>query len=511
MGVSLKIDSYTVDSLIEDFKTGRVAIPEFQRGYVWKERKAPQLLDSLYRNFPIDSILLWRSPLDVESRPGAPRRNNSESSSWLIDGQQRTRTLEKIVHGDIRVVFHPGDDVFQLESAATKKTPGWYYVSEIFGDSSYRELRARIQIENNSDQIKEKFHRVRNILNYRIPAVRMEGHSFDEAVDAFQRINTMGMRLRKEDIQSAKVAARHNKFISTEVIPYADDLRGRGYGRLSTLQLFMVCAFIAKPDARNQTRLHELESTELRKAWAQTKNATDQVIDILRGELSLLNMDVLWSANLLVPLIAVCHRMDRKTRNVDEMVGWLSLAALRHRYSSASETALEQDLKACREKDPIGSLLANLRQGGKTLEALPSDFSGAMADKNGLLAMFIACKYRDIRDLHDGVRITSAMKLNKHHLLPRAQFMENVRHEADCIANMAFTSEATNKSINMMSPDVYLSKLDSGVIESQCIPVNPDLWRISHAKNFWSHRRKLLADAFNEHVKQRMPRRRLGF
>ena len=31
------------------------------------------------------------------------------------------------------------------------------------------------------------------------------------------------------------------------------------------------------------------------------------------------------------------------------MVGWLALAALLHRYSGSSETALDQDLKACRE------------------------------------------------------------------------------------------------------------------------------------------------------------------
>jgi hypothetical protein len=58
------------------------------------------------------------------------------------------------------------------------------------------------------------------------------------------------------------------------------------------------------------------------------------------------------------------------------------------------ETALDQDLKACRETDPIGALLKNLRQSRSALVAEPSDFSGALADRSGLLALYIACMHR---------------------------------------------------------------------------------------------------------------------
>ena len=36
-------------------------IPEFQREYVWTKSKAALLIDSLYRGFPISSLLLWQS------------------------------------------------------------------------------------------------------------------------------------------------------------------------------------------------------------------------------------------------------------------------------------------------------------------------------------------------------------------------------------------------------------------------------------------------------------------
>jgi hypothetical protein len=57
-----------VKQLIEDYRSGRIVIPEFQRDYVWKKSRAPLLIDSLYRGFPISSLLLWQSEEEVRAR-----------------------------------------------------------------------------------------------------------------------------------------------------------------------------------------------------------------------------------------------------------------------------------------------------------------------------------------------------------------------------------------------------------------------------------------------------------
>jgi uncharacterized protein with ParB-like and HNH nuclease domain len=43
-----------VRQLVEDYRAGRIVIPEFQREYVWKKSRPPHLIDSLYRGFPIE-------------------------------------------------------------------------------------------------------------------------------------------------------------------------------------------------------------------------------------------------------------------------------------------------------------------------------------------------------------------------------------------------------------------------------------------------------------------------
>ena len=340
----------------------------------------------------------------------------------------------------------------------TRKDPNWVRVSELWNDDLYRQIRRNLDGSRQADRREARFEAVRHILDYEIPVVRMVDHDFAAAVEAFTRINTLGVRLKTEDIESAKVAARHSGFVADEVVPFLQGVRQQGFKRLNVMHLFRACAFVAKPDRRNRTPLHELERGEVLKAWRTTKKATEQAMSLIRSELGLVNMDILWSGALVVPLIAVCAHLSPKERNSDELARWIALAALCHRYSRASETALDQDLRVCRDKDPIGPLLKNLRNDRSSLIANPDDFSGALADRSGLLTLYIACMYRGILDFYTGGKVLLQNDVDRHHILPRAQFPERLRSTADNIANIAFIASDVNKSIGQSGPEVYLKR-----------------------------------------------------
>jgi hypothetical protein len=502
---------FKVKQLVEDYRAGRIVIPEFQREYVWRHSKAPRLIDSLYRGFPISSLLLWQSSDEARARRRDPRPARSALMNWLIDGQQRVITLSRTLNGDegIDVVFHPEQEEFRLANAATRQDPNWIRVSEILDDDLYRQLRRNLDGSRHADKREARLETLRRILDYEIPVVRMVDHSFDDAVRAFTRINTLGVRLKKEDIESAQVAARHSGFIADEVAPFLLHLRQQGFNRLNVMHLFRACAFVAKPDGRNRTPLHELQRPEVAAAWKTTEKATEQAIGLIRSELGLVNMDILWSGALVVPLIAVCAAMPPRRRDSRELVGWLALAALCHRYSRSSETALDQDLRACRAPDPIGALLTNLRSVRTILTAEPKDFSGALADRSGLLALYVACMHRGILDFYTGGKVVLQNNVDRHHILPRAQFPEESRPTADNIANMAFIAGDVNKSIGQAGPEVYLAKVKTEVLVSQCIPTDSSLWRIDKADSFWQSRRELLAKSFNDYISKTLPQRKV--
>jgi hypothetical protein len=275
------------------------------------------------------------------------------------------------------------------------------------------------------------------------------------------------------------------------------------------MHLFRACEFVARPDGRNRTPLHELDRAEVKAAWIRTTRSTEEAIGLVRSELGLVNMDILWSGALLVPLIALCATTTPRNRDARGMIGWLSIAALLHRYSKSSETALDQDLRACRADDPVGALLATVRREEGDIAAMPDDFAGSLVDKSGLLAAYIACRQRGVKDLFSGARILLQPNVDRHHILPRAQFAERQRPKADCVANIAFISGGANRAVGANAPEVYLGKLDSTILESQCIPSDSKLWRIDRAKDFWAARRDLLARAFNDHLRTALPNRRV--
>lgn len=48
-----------LSSLLSDVARGNIKIPVFQREYVWSDEQIMSLLDSIYRGYPVGSLLLW--------------------------------------------------------------------------------------------------------------------------------------------------------------------------------------------------------------------------------------------------------------------------------------------------------------------------------------------------------------------------------------------------------------------------------------------------------------------
>jgi hypothetical protein len=219
-------------------------------------------------------------------------------------------------------------------------------------------------------------------------------------------------------------------------------------------------------------------------------------------------MSVLWSGALLVPVIAMCARLAPKNRRGREMAGWVALASLHHRYSAASDTALDEDLRACRDEDPIGVLRRNLKTRYRRLKAEPSDFGGKLTDRSALFAAWVACKHRGVSDILTGTKLILQKGIDRHHILPRGRFELGERPKADTIANIAFVSASNNRSIGDDDPARYLATVKAPVRRSQCVPEQSELWDVDRCEDFWEERRELLAAAFNDYLDDAFGERR---
>jgi uncharacterized protein with ParB-like and HNH nuclease domain len=57
--MSTKVYRKNLEELIKFVNQKKLAVPEFQRGYVWQIAHVKRLFDSLVKKYPIGSFVLW--------------------------------------------------------------------------------------------------------------------------------------------------------------------------------------------------------------------------------------------------------------------------------------------------------------------------------------------------------------------------------------------------------------------------------------------------------------------
>ena len=91
-------DSITIRQTLEPLNGGALRIPAFQRGFVWDTDRVAYFVDSLYKGYPVGSLLFWRTKaqLKSEKRLGPfvlPDRDPDYPIDYVLDGQQRSPLL----------------------------------------------------------------------------------------------------------------------------------------------------------------------------------------------------------------------------------------------------------------------------------------------------------------------------------------------------------------------------------------------------------------------------------
>jgi uncharacterized protein with ParB-like and HNH nuclease domain len=76
-----------ISTILDHIEYGHLALPEFQRGYVWGRDQVRGLFSSLYRRYPVGSFLVWTTEADsVMTRGAGPQAG--AVIKLLLDGQQ---------------------------------------------------------------------------------------------------------------------------------------------------------------------------------------------------------------------------------------------------------------------------------------------------------------------------------------------------------------------------------------------------------------------------------------
>lgn len=241
--------SLEVGNILKDVQTGKIGLPDLQRPFVWKNDKVRQLLDSMFRGYPIGYIMLWESPADYSDKKSSIGTNTKiyeAPKELVIDGQQRLTALLSSLYGvrvkdkdfkerNIRIAFDPITHVFENADAATDRNPRFISsVSEVFTAnrenklSTFRKSFIRQLNEGNAkkgepeltneeeDLIEQGINALLGLERYLLPTLEITSDADEEMVsDIFVRVNSQGQSLKQDD------------FIMTLLSVYEPEMRSR--------------------------------------------------------------------------------------------------------------------------------------------------------------------------------------------------------------------------------------------------------------------------------------------
>tara|TARA_Y100000590_G_scaffold42297_1_gene45016 strand:- start:72 stop:434 length:363 start_codon:yes stop_codon:yes gene_type:complete len=57
-----KVVPYPISTILTWAKSKEIAIPEIQRPFVWNSTQVRDLIDSLYRGYPVGFLITWKDP-----------------------------------------------------------------------------------------------------------------------------------------------------------------------------------------------------------------------------------------------------------------------------------------------------------------------------------------------------------------------------------------------------------------------------------------------------------------
>ena len=525
-------------TILEKIDENQLFVPAFQREYVWKRDDAKQLIDSLIKEYPMGTMLTWETSNPPELKGPHKYNENQGAVKLLLDGQQRVTTLYMLIRGVIppyyseQEIMEDTRNLFvQLETlelsyymkTRMETNPLWQNITHVF----QRNIRARDVVRNleekgetvtreRQDRIDDNTRAIENILARDFPEQTIPVKaSIREAIDIFYKVNASGVALTDAELALAQISG------------YWPQARDRFKAKLAALEkegfvfkldfivyVLLGCLYHLGSDMK---KLHDAENSEkIRAAWDRLeKQVLDYVVNLMRTNAFVDHTDEINSPYALVPIIAYCfdkkgtHLTDAEIR---KMVKWFFYSQVRTRYVSQLPQKLDRDLRTVAESpQPFDALLQVIAEENR-LEILPAEFVGR-AIQHPLFSMVRwYLKSRGAVCFTTGMSLRRNMgskyQLERDHIFPYSKLKEvgygegnRVKYAlAQELTNRAFLTQVANRGKAAAQAADYLAEVKQKfpkALELQCIPEDPELWKIENYEQFLEERRKMLAKNLN--------------
>ncbi|AVS92698.1 hypothetical protein C8246_13850 [Paracidovorax avenae] len=356
---------YPLYRLLEEVLSGEVRVPRFQRPgseSTWRPQQRGDLLDSIYRGFPIGTVLLWSTSENIHTLPivgGAdiPKAASSARKMRLVlDGHQRLSTLIAILgpalegyrRADIDNPSYQEEWIFDVSDD-----------DEIAGELRFKLLRnggrpmpkqvplgialdrvklndwVRKQRKLNRDEIRRVDSLRDRLREFSIPVATLAAESLDEATETFKRVNSSGTPM--SDFHMVAALAYTNGFDPQEQFEKvrSELLEPVGWGDFDDAAILRVCAGLVRRAGDASQHPAKLEiarlSQSLRadiKLIEKAGNSIANAASLLRKAVGVHGAEALpYSWQLIVLAIELGGRSNQelKAKEITQFARWFWL------------------------------------------------------------------------------------------------------------------------------------------------------------------------------------------
>lgn len=528
-----------ISTILDKIDERQLFVPAFQREYVWKRDDAKELIDSLVKEYPTGTMLLWETASPPELK--GPHKYDPKQGAvrLLLDGQQRVTTLYMLIKGEIPPYYTAAEimndtrglyvnletlELAYFQKQRMEKNPVWQNITDVFkgsvdafglGDSLSAAGR-----DSGTDVLKalnNNINAVRSIREREFPEQTIPVKAtIREAIDIFYKVNASGVSLTDAELALAQISGYW---------PQARDLFKAKLAALEKngfvlkldwlMYVLLGCLYHGGSEMR---RLHDAENNDaLQAAWKLLDTQVlDYAVNLLRNDAYVDHSAEINSIYALVPIVVYCH--DKSGQHltgseISKVVKWFYYSQIRARYTSQLPQKLDRDLRALKESnEPFDALLQVISEEEGPLRVEPYEFEGR-AIQHPLFSMVRwYVKSRGAICFTTGMKLRQNMgkkyQLELDHIFPYSKLKKagygmgnRVKYSlAQEFTNRAILTQIANRAKSDSDAADYLASVEQRfpkALDLQVVPTDPQLWEMERYEDFLRVRRGLLAEHLN--------------
>lgn len=323
---------FSIEDLVKRVQRGEVRIPKFQRRLNWKARDIRLFFDSIYRGYPIGSLLFWKrsAPADsVRLGPIIVDAPASKDAWWVIDGQQRiTSLVGALLHPD--PVNEKGEYALGID-LATEEIVGsraslpksWMPLNLVFNTTQLLAwLRAYDPLGLLQEHRAVAFGIVNAIREYQIPAYIIESDDESTAYEVFRRLDAAPHKLEPDEVFEA-LANSDDTPGSATLRAISESVESLGFGRFDHTWIQKSILAIAGVDLTRPMAMRALRDTG-KEAHVAAERALRDTAIFLRRDAALHHLSLLpYSLPIVILAKFFSRHASPRPRTRDLLARWL--------------------------------------------------------------------------------------------------------------------------------------------------------------------------------------------